>query len=66
MVGDFHLHIHDTMCYTAPEFLNLTASFDFKQHVSGSTHPGGRTLDLVFTHIDFEYVDSKDLRVTDH
>lgn len=67
MVGGFHLHIADTMCFTASEFLNLIVSFNFKQHISGCTHLGGHTLDLVFTHgIDIENVDSKDLCVTDH
>ena len=67
MVGDFNLHIDNTTCNAASEFLNLTESFDFNQHVSGSTHTGGHTLDLVFTHgIDIKSVGSKDFYVSDH
>lgn len=38
-----------TTNYLANEFINITESFNFKQHVSGATHVGGHTLDLVFS-----------------
>ena len=66
MVGDFNLHI-DITCYASSEFLNLTEFFDFKQHISGSAHTGGHTLDFVFTHgIDFDFVGFKDLCVSNY
>ena len=49
LVGDFNIHVDDTSNHFATEFLNITDSFNLVQHVSGSTHNRGHTLDLVFT-----------------
>lgn len=49
LVGDFNIHVDDTSNHFATEFLNITDSFNLVQHVSGSTHNRGHTLDLIFT-----------------
>lgn len=49
------------------EFLNLTVSFNFIQHVSGPIHTKGNTLDLVFTiRLKVSSVCSKDFLLSDH
>lgn len=68
-VWDLNLHIDDTTCNIAAEFLHLQ-SFDFMQHLFGSTHTGGHALNLIFIHgIDIE-LDAlfmlKDLFILDH
>lgn len=51
MIGDFNLH--DLSCSMASDFLSITDSFNFIQHVSGPTHVKGHTLDLVSVHTTF-------------
>lgn len=46
IVGNFNIHVDNRY---ATEFLNITDSFNLMQHVSGSTHNRGHTLDPVFT-----------------
>ena len=67
MVGDSNIHIDDVSCSFAADFLNVTESFHFIQHVSGPTHTGGHTLDLVFTlGLNIDSICSEELYVTDH
>ena len=49
MVGDFNIHVDDPGNPTANKFLSLLNSFGLSQHVRGSTHLDGHTLDLVIT-----------------
>ena len=52
---------------TASDFLSITESFNFTQHVSGPTHNAGHTLDLVLSHgIMVDDVCLKDFPVSDH
>ena len=67
LVGDFNLHIDDASNVIASEFLNITESFNFRQHVSGATHIGGHTLDLVFSlGLDINNICCEDLLISDH
>lgn len=49
IVGDFNIHVDDPLNPAAAKFLCLIESFDLLQHVSGSTHASGHTLDLVLS-----------------
>ena len=49
ITGDFNIHVNDTNDSDACEFLDLLASLGLKQHVTGPTHEGDHTLDLVIT-----------------
>lgn len=67
IAGDFNLHIDVFSNLHASEFLNLTESFNFVQHVSGPTHNHGHTLDLIFTHgLSLNNLITKDTSVSDH
>lgn len=65
--GDFNMHI-DVPCNTpANDFISITNSLNFQQHVSGPTHHHGHTLDLVFTlGLNLLSLEVKDLPVSDH
>ena len=65
--GDFNIHINKNSDNFATDFLNITDSFQFTQHVTGPTHVKGNTLDLVFTFgLNVCNVHTEDLLVTDH
>lgn len=49
MAGDFNFHVDDATNAPASNFINVTESFNFLQHVKGPSHNRGHTLDLVFT-----------------
>ena len=67
IVGDFNIHVDDDSCKNALEFVNITESFNFTQHVSGPTHSKGHTLDLVFSHgLNIDNVCIEDVFVSDH
>lgn len=67
MVGGFNIHISDVSCSFADDFLCVTESFNFIQHVSGPTPIRGQTLDLVFTlGLNIDCLCLEELRVTDH
>ena len=67
MVGDFNIHIDDVSCSFAADFINLTESFNFIQHVSGATHIKGHTLDLLFIlGLNIDSALSEELHFTDH
>ena len=68
LVGDFNAHINKSGMDTfATDFLNLTESFNFTQHVSGPTHNKGNTLDLVFSiGLKVTNVSTEELLVSDH
>lgn len=48
IVGAFNFHVDKVNDYAAVEFLYITQYFNLVQHVSGSTHSHGHTLDLFF------------------
>lgn len=67
LCGDFNIHVNDCSDKFASDFLNVTESFNFIQHVSGPTHSKGNTLDLVFTiGLNISNVCTEELFVTDH
>ena len=49
LTGDFNFHIDDDEDSEAKQFMALLESFSLKQHVKGSTHKNGHTLDLLIT-----------------
>ncbi len=65
--GDFNFHVDESSNVLATDFLNITNSFNFQQHVSGQTHNRGHTLDLVFSlGLRIPSVETLDLFVSDH
>src|SRR6218665_1091788 len=46
IIGDFNIHLEDP---SLSSFLDILSQFDLCQHVTGSTHKAGHTLDLVIT-----------------
>ena len=48
LVGDFNVHFEKTNSPDAIKLENLLSSFGLTQHVSGSTHKKGHTIDLLF------------------
>ena len=50
IVGDMNIHVDDASDADARNFLDLLESLRLQQHVRGSTHIHGHTLDLVVTH----------------
>ena len=49
ITGDFNFHVDDEQNWEAQAFMELISSFDLVQHVAGSTHERGHTLDLVLS-----------------
>ena len=49
IVGDFNIHVDDLHDVTASRFCDLLDAFGLVQHLRGSTHTRGHTLDLVIT-----------------
>lgn len=49
LMGDFNFHVDVISDQHAKEFMSLVSSFGLQQHVTGSTHRNGHTLDLVMT-----------------
>ena len=52
MAGDFNFHIDVNDDRDATIFCEMLDSSGLQQHVTGSTHRHGHTLDLVITRID--------------
>ena len=50
--GDFNYHINNSSNSEARQFIDLLESTNLFQHVSGSTHRRGHTLDLIITRND--------------
>lgn len=67
IIGDFNFHIDDVTSKIASDFLEITETFNFVQHVSGPTHIAGHTLDLVFSHgLTTENICLEDFHASDH
>ena len=49
ILGDFNVHVDSRDDAEASQFSDLLDAFGLKQHVSGSTHVRGHTLDLVIS-----------------
>ena len=49
IVGDFNIHIDDSLCKAGSNFLNLIDMNNLEQKVDRSTHKCGHILDLVIT-----------------
>ena len=49
ILGDFNIHVDNATCQEARQFIDLITSLGLTQHVNGSTHKKGHTLDLIFT-----------------
>ena len=49
ITGDFNFHVDDEQNRETQAFMELISSFDLVQHVAGSTHERGHTLDLVLS-----------------
>jgi len=67
VLGDFNLHVDDNSSCPPMEFLTLTETFNFNQHVSEPTHQKGHILDLVFTlGLDILNVSVNDVYMSNH
>ena len=49
MTEDLNIHVNDANDPNACTVLNLLVFMGLKQHMKGSTHEGGHTLDLIIT-----------------
>ena len=49
IAGDLNIHVDNPTRAFESEFLDLIESYGLTQHVSGPTHSGGHTLDLVLS-----------------
>ena len=49
IAGDFNFHVNDPNDVRAKHFLNVLDMLQLNQHVAGSTHKSGNTLDLVIS-----------------
>ena len=49
IVGDFNIHVDDTLSSLSQSFTSLIGSFDLRQHVSEASPVGGHVLDLVLS-----------------
>ncbi len=47
--GDFNIHIDNAEIKTTKEIITVLNTFDLIQHVHGSTHNRGHTLDLLIS-----------------
>lgn len=67
ILGDFKLYVDNPSCQFATEFLFMTETFNFKQHVSDPSHNRGHILDLVLsTGLDIEQLMVEDVLISDH
>lgn len=67
IVGDFNIHVDDDACNIASEFLSITESFNFTQHVTGPTPNKGHTFDLVLSHgLNTSNICIEDVFFSDH
>ncbi len=49
ITGDFNIHVDDTTQKLTTDFVSILSNLGFDQHISGSTHRAGHTLDLLIT-----------------
>ena len=61
IVGDFNIHIDNAADSFAKSFADILSSGNFKQHVNGSRHRFGHTLDLVISRHNEQLVQNVDV-----
>ena len=61
IVGDFNIHIDNATDSFANSFADILSSGNLKQHVNGSTHRSGHTLDLVISRHNEQLVQNVDV-----
>ncbi len=67
ILGEFNVHVCCPSDPLVKDFLNLIESFNLLQHVHGSTHVHGHTLDLVISSNQFNFnVILDDVAFSDH
>lgn len=67
ILGDFNIHTCCTENNFAQDCISLLESFNLTHHVTGPTHNGGHTLDLVITHgLSLQNLDVLDGGISDH
>lgn len=52
IAGDFNIHVNNAQDLAALRLVDLLNAFGLRQHVKGSTHRAGHTLDLLITEAD--------------
>ena len=55
ILGDFNIHIEDLTNAYAIIFNDTMRALGLEQHISGSTHVRGNTLDLIFTQLSNDF-----------
>ena len=55
-LSDFNFHLDAINNTDARRFNNIIEFFNLKQHVNGSTHKNGHTLDLIITRSEESFV----------
>lgn len=58
VAGDFNFHVNKNDNLKAKHFLEILDTFNLSQHVTGSTHKNGNTLDLVITPANWDKMGS--------
>ncbi|XP_026055013.1 uncharacterized protein LOC113108674 [Carassius auratus] len=67
VLGDFNVHLCCPSMPLVNEFLSLIETFNLTQHVFGSTHMKGHTLDLVLSFgISVSNLEVSDVGISDH
>ena len=65
--GDFNIHVNKTIDARARSFVDVLDTLELKQHVTGSTHNHGNTLDLVISRgIEVTDLSVSDINMSDH
>ena len=52
ILGDFNVHVDNPNKWDSKRFISTLSTYGFYQHIHGSTHKHGHTLDLVITRLD--------------
>ena len=69
VLGDFNIHVQDKKKSSIRDFHEIIKNFGLKQHVRGSTHELGGTLDLVLSYSNESLVSNLTVRrfyLSDH
>ena len=61
ILGDFNFHVNNKTDRDAHDFMHLLDTFNLVQHVAGSTHKSGHTLDLLISRQDSSLVKDIDI-----
>ena len=69
IVGDFNIHVNDTLSCYAKRFSDLLHQYGFCQYVNEPTHAAGNTIDLIFARECDNLINSvsvHDYSISDH